>query len=135
MRYMLLIYSSENEIGRCSPEEQERIRATHRAIMEEASRRDALLGAGPLHPTWIATTVRIQNGRTLITDGPFAATEEQLAGYYILDCDNLDEAIEWAAKIPTGCKGSEGSIEIRPLPGVPARPKEIGAEAAASRDR
>jgi hypothetical protein len=55
----------------------------------------------------------------LLTDGPFAETKEQLAGYYILDCANLDEAIDWAARIPTGCRGSEGCIEIRALPGVP----------------
>jgi hypothetical protein len=63
----------------------------------------------------------VQNGKSLITDGPFAETKEQLAGYYILDCKHLDEAIEWAAKIPTSCKGGEGCIEIRPLPGLPAR--------------
>jgi hypothetical protein len=56
-------------------------------------------------------------------DGPFAETKEQLAGYYILDCENLDEAIEWAAKSPTACKGGEGCIEIRPLPGLPAGPE------------
>ena len=61
--------------------------------------------------------------KSLITDGPFAETKEQLAGYYILDCENLDEAIEWAAKIPTACKGGEGCIEIRPLPGLPADPE------------
>jgi hypothetical protein len=70
--------------------------------------------------------VRLQNGKPMITDGPFAETKEQLAGYYILDCENLDEAIEWAAKIPTACKGGEGCIEIRPLPGLPSRPPANG---------
>ena len=60
------------------------------------------------------------HGKALITDGPFAETKEQLAGYYILDCENLDEAIEWAAKIPTACKGGTGCIEIRPMPGLPS---------------
>ncbi|HUN67912.1 MAG TPA: YciI family protein, partial [Burkholderiales bacterium] len=69
-------------------------------------------------PTSTATTVRLRDGRPLITDGPFAETKEQLAGYYILDCKDLDEAIEWAARIPTGCKGREGCIEIRPMPGL-----------------
>jgi len=64
-------------------------------------------------------TVRVQSEKVLLTDGPFAETKEQLAGYYILDCANLDEAIEWAARIPTGCKGREGCIEIRALPGLP----------------
>ena len=62
-----------------------------------------------------------KTAKSLITDGPFGETKEQLAGYYIVDCKNLDEAIEWAAKIPTGCRGGEGCIEIRPLPGLPAR--------------
>jgi len=118
MRYMMLIYSRELD-GPLPPEEDARIRAGHRAVMEDAARRGILRGAEPLSPTSTATTVRVENGRPLITDGPFAETKEQLAGYYILDCENLDEAIEWAARIPTGCKGAEGSIEIRPLPGLP----------------
>jgi hypothetical protein len=57
----------------------------------------------------------------LVLDGPFAETKEQLAGYYILDCENLDEAIAWAAKIPTACKGVAGCIEIRPIAPIPPR--------------
>ena len=68
-----------------------------------------------------ATTLRMRNGKLSITDGPFAETKEQLAGYYILDCENLDEAIAWAAKIPTACKGVEGCIEIRPIAPIPPR--------------
>ena len=62
----------------------------------------------------------MQDGKAMVTDGPFAETKEQLAGYYILDCRNLDEAIDWAAKIPTACKGRQGCIEIRPMPALPA---------------
>jgi hypothetical protein len=69
--------------------------------------------------------VRLQDGKVLITDGPFAETKEQLAGYYILECENLDEALAWAAKIPTGCKGGLGCVEVRPL-------REIRKPAAAS---
>jgi len=118
MRYMMLIYSQETESGP-APEDVERIQAAHHALIEEASRKGVLRGAQPLAPTSTATTVRMQNGAMLIVDGPFAETKEQLAGYYILDCDNLDQAIEWAEKIPTGCKGREGSIEIRPIPEMP----------------
>ena len=118
MRYMMLIYSQETESGP-APEDVERIKAAHWALIEEASRKGVLRGAEPLAPTSTATTVRMQNGAMLLTDGPFAETKEQLAGYYILECGNLDQAIEWAAKIPTGCKGSEGSIEIRPIPEMP----------------
>ena len=120
MRYMMLIYSKEAPDGP-SPEEADQIRAAHWKVMQEAARKGILLGAEPLAPTRTATTVRVQNGKSLITDGPFAETKEQLAGYYILDCENLDEALEWAEKIPTACKGGEGCIEIRPMPGLPGR--------------
>src|SRR4051794_9126735 len=115
MRYMLLIYTNENQFDQLSPEAQQRIMEGHWAVMDETSRRGIYRGAEPLHPTSTATTVRVQNGRVLTTDGPFAETKEQLAGYYILDCKDLDEAIAWAAKILTCCGGGEGCIEIRPL--------------------
>jgi len=116
MRYMMLIYSKEIE-GEMPAEDADRIRAAHGTAIEDASRRGILVSAEPLSPTTTATTVRMQDGKALITDGPFAETKEQLAGFYILDCENLDEAIEWASRIPTGCKGGEGCIEIRPMPG------------------
>ena len=115
MRYMLLIYSNEQATEAASPEEQERIVAGHVAVMSETSKRGILKGAEPLEPTSTATTVRVQNGRMLVTDGPFAETKEQLAGYYILDCKDLDEAIEWAARIPTACAGGTGCVEVRPI--------------------
>ena len=116
---MMLIYTKEVE-GGPSPEEGARVMAAHRRVMDDATRKGILIGAEPLHPTSTATTVRMQDdGKPLITDGPFAETKEQLAGYYILNCENLDEAIEWAARIPTACKGGEGCIEIRPMPGLP----------------
>jgi hypothetical protein len=115
MRYMLLIYSNENAEEKMSPEEADRIKAAHWTVMDETSRRGLLKGAEPLKPTTTATTVRIQNGKTLVTDGPFAETKEQLGGYYILDCKDLDEALEWAAKIPTACAGGSGCVEVRPI--------------------
>ncbi len=127
MRYMMLIYTKETESGP-TPEEAAQIKAAHYTVIQEATRKGVFQGAEPLAPTTTATTVRVQDGKSLITDGPFAETKEQLAGYYILDCENLDEAIEWAAKIPTACKGGEGCIEVRPLPGLPAR---SGTEAIA----
>jgi len=114
MRYMMLVYSTEGPDG-LSGHEAERIRAGHARVMEEARRKGVLEGAEPLAPTGTATTVRVQNGQVLVTDGPFAETKEHLAGYYIIDCQNLDEAIEWAAKIPTECQGRAGCIEIRPM--------------------
>ena len=114
MRYMMLIYS--REFGEpVPPEEDRQIREGHRVVMEETARRGILLGAEPLAATTLATTVRNENGKVTITDGPFAETKEQLAGYYILDCKDIDEALEWASKIPTGCAGRSGCVEVRPF--------------------
>ena len=114
MRYMMLVYSTEDP-GGMPPEEAERIRAGHAKVIGEATRKGILIGAEPLAPTSTATTVRHENGKLLVTDGPFAETKEHLAGYYIIECENLDEAIEWAARIPTACQGRTGCIEIRPM--------------------
>jgi hypothetical protein len=133
MRYMLLIYSKETAVPR-NPEELAEIRAGHARVMQDTSAKGILQGAEPLSRTTSATTVRMDDGKALITDGPFAETKEQLAGYYILDCRDLDEAIEWAAKIPTGCKGNPGCIEIRPLPGLPKHFEEMAGQEAAARN-
>src|SRR6516162_10627921 len=120
MRYMMLVYSTEGPDG-LPAEEAARITAGHGKVIEEATRKGILVGAEPLAPTSTATTVRVHNGKALVTDGPFAETKEHLAGYYILDCENLDEAIEWAKKIPTACKGGQGCVEIRPIADIPPR--------------
>src|SRR5438270_351537 len=83
----------------------------HAAFAQEAQQRSLLTGGAPLQPTSTATTVRVRNGKTLITDGPFTETKEQLAGIYVLNCKDLDEALEMAARIPDAVFGS---IEIRP---------------------
>ncbi len=123
MRYMMLIYSQEAE-GVLTPEDKREIMTAHYRVIEEATRKGVLQGVEPLSPTTTATTVRMQDDNAMITDGPFAETKEQLAGYYIIDCRDLDEAIEWASKIPSSCKGRGGCIEIRPLPGLPALPDD-----------
>ena len=119
MRYMLLVYSRETEMERMSDEDAQKIREAHRKVMTESSQQGIFRGAEPLKPTSTATTVRVGGGKPLVTDGPFAETKEQLAGYYILDCKDLDEAIGWAARIPTACQGGEGCIEIRPIQPIP----------------
>jgi len=119
MRYMMLVYSRESDMEHLSADEERRIREGHWAVMSETAKQGIFRGAEPLKPTRTATTVRIQGGKQLVTDGPFAETKEQLAGYYILDCKDLDEAIAWAAKIPTACLGGEGCIEIRPILPIP----------------
>lgn len=121
MRYILLIYSSERAEAQTPPEEMQAIRDGHWAVMEGTTQAGILRGAEPLHPTSTATTVRIENGQPVTTDGPFAETKEQLGGYYILECKDLDEAIFWAGKIPTGCKGGTGCVEIRPIMDIPQR--------------
>jgi len=112
MRYMFLIYSQEED---ATPEALNAIARQHIEVLTESRRRGVFRSADPLQPTSTATTVRVQDGKALVTDGPFAETKEQLGGYYILDCENLDEALEWAAKIPTACKGGVGCIEVRPI--------------------
>src|SRR5260370_28363095 len=91
VRYMMLIYSKEAADG-LTPEDAEQVKAAHWSAIEEATRKGVLLGAEPLAPTTTATTVRVQNGKALITDGPFAETKEQLAGYYMLHGAHLAEA-------------------------------------------
>jgi len=113
MRYMLLIYSREDCF--ITQEELAHVAAKHASLLEEGARRGVLKAADPLAPSNTATTVRVENGKVLVTDGPFAETKEQLAGYYILDCRDLDEALDWAAKIPTSCQGAPGYVEVRPI--------------------
>lgn len=119
MRYMLLIYTNEKETH--TPEQTQEIVAAHWRVMDLARERGFLESAEPLFPTQTATTVRFQNGKPLITDGPFAETKEQLAGYYILNCDNLDQVLDLARMVPTACGGGAGCVEIRPIRGLPAR--------------
>jgi hypothetical protein len=121
MRYIFLIYSRETDPASISAEEDQAVRTRHRTVQDEAAGKGVLHAAQPLQRTTTATTVRMQDGKPLIVDGPFAETKEQLAGYYLIDCRNLDEAIEWAQKIPSGCRGAPGCIEIRPLLELPPR--------------
>jgi len=113
MRYMMLVYTRED--AGLSPEEMEQVGSAHRALMDETRKLGILEAAEPLARTETARTVRHKDGQPMVTDGPFAETKEQLAGYYILECKDLDDAIQWASKIPTECGGAQGSIEIRPF--------------------
>jgi hypothetical protein len=133
MRYMRLIYSQEQPGG--TRHTSTRNHAGQRAVVDEADRKGVFEAAQPLAPTPTATTVSLDGRKTLITDGPFAETKDQLAGYYIPDCENLDEGIEWAVRIPTACKGAEGCIDVRPLTGIPAPPStEAGLDHALTRN-
>ncbi len=118
MRYMLLIYDDEGQWHSRSEEERGAIIEEYFADTRELEERGAFVAGDALQPTGTATTVRVNGGETMTTDGPFAETKEQLGGYYLVDVDSLDEAIEWAAKIPSAARGL-GSIEVRPLMEIP----------------
>ena len=123
MRYMFLMYSRETPDGP-SPDEVEFLIRAHGALIKEARQKGVLLAVEGLKPTSTATTVRPDGpgAKLIATDGPFAETKEQLAGYYILECCDLDEAVEWAKRIPTSCKGQSGCVEIRPVADLPKPP-------------
>ncbi len=109
MKYMLLIYGSED----CwTAEEREACMIESMGLCEQLAAEGKYVASGPLHSVTTATSVRVREGKKLITDGPFAETTEQLGGYYIIDVENLDEAIAIAARIPPAKKGT---VEIRPL--------------------
>ena len=112
MKYLLTIYGDESAWNDVSPEEGQQIMAAYGAFGQAAQDAGVLLGGEGLQPTSTATTVKVRDGETITTDGPFAETREQLGGYYLLDCKDLDEAIGWAARIPGA---QQGSVEVRPV--------------------
>lgn len=112
MRYMLLIWENEAISAAQSETEHSADIAEHIALADDLRRHGRFVGGDPLLPSETAMTVRVRNGRTVSTDGPFAETREQLGGYYIVDCETLDEACAIAARIPTA---REGAIEVRPI--------------------
>jgi hypothetical protein len=112
MQYLLLIYSDEKAGADMSKDAMDAVMADYNAYTDDLGKSGLMRAGEALHPTSAATTVRVQNGKTVTTHGPFAETKEQLGGFYMIDCKNLDEAIEWAAKCP-GARA--GSIEVRPV--------------------
>jgi len=112
MEYMLLIYSSEADSKKMSAAEQGQIYQEYMAFTEDLMKSGKNKGGNALEQTATATTVRVRNGKTMVTDGPFAETKEQLGGYYLVEAKDLDDAISIAARIP-GAK--HGSIEVRPI--------------------
>jgi hypothetical protein len=127
MRYALLIYDDESGWGDVTPEEGAQIMAEYNAFGQELG--DRIAAGDGLQPTATATTVRVRDGERLLTDGPFAETKEQLGGFYLVEAGSIDEAIEWAAKIP-GVR--TGSVEVRPVMDYEAMqaPAAQGAETA-----
>jgi hypothetical protein len=112
MRYALLICNDETTMLAVSPAEAQASTAEYAAWAEEVGKRGLLQGGERLRPTSDSTTVRVREGEVLTSDGPFAETKEQIGGYFVDDCKDLDEAIAIAAKLP-GAR--HGSIEVRPI--------------------
>ena len=112
MQYIFLIYGDESEGGSSSPDEMAKSMQEWGDYTQYLKDKGYHLAGEALYPTHDATTVRVRDGKTITTDGPFAETKEQLGGYYMIECKDLDEAIKTAAKIP-GARF--GSIEVRPI--------------------
>jgi hypothetical protein len=112
MKYAFTIYGDESRRASASEEDLLAVSQAYGAVTQEMNEKGVFVAGDGLYPTQTATTVRVREGDREVTDGPFAETKEQLGGFYVLDVKDLDEAIEWAAKIP----GSQfGSVEIRPV--------------------
>jgi len=112
MQYMLLIYRDEADEPTPGTAEFDEHIAGYVKLSNEVRDKGIMISAEPLEKIATATTVRVRNGKADVTDGPYAETKEQLGGYYLLECENLDEAISYAAKIPSV---EFGSVEIRPI--------------------
>jgi hypothetical protein len=109
---MLMIYEDEKAWGRMSEAERGKIFAEYGAFTQAIEKSGHFVSGAPLQPTETATTVRVKDGRTVSTHGPFAETREQLGGYYVIEAKDLDEATSIAARIPSS---RWGSIEVRPV--------------------
>jgi hypothetical protein len=112
MQYMLLIYANEAAWANLPPDELAKGYQAYMDFTDEIVKSGSMRGGSELKPIATATTVRVKNGKTTMTDGPYAETKEQLGGYYLIDVPTLDEALAWAAKCPGAW---HGAIEVRPL--------------------
>lgn len=112
MKYLLMIYASEELEMRQSEAWEEQLISRYHALVDKLEKEKVYLGGERLTPSDTATSVRVRNGETLVSDGPFAETKEQLGGYFLVDCKDLDHASEIAAMIPSA---EFGTIEVRPL--------------------
>jgi hypothetical protein len=123
MKYLAMIYGDESVWDTFSEEQKEAAYARYGAFYDAASAAGVVLGGNELGPTRDATTVRVREADTIVTDGPYAEVKEALGGFFLLECSSMDEALDWAARIP----GAEhGAVEVRPLY---VDPSAEGAEA------
>ena len=112
MQYLLLIYDQESQWGKLNKAEQGKMMQEYGELTKSIQQSGHYVGGNQLHPVSKATTVRVRDGKKLVTDGPFAETKEQLGGYYLIEAKDLDEAVAIAARIPSA---RFGSIEVRPI--------------------
>lgn len=117
MKYMLLIYDDEQVWSKLSGTERQQIMGEYRQFSQQIRSGGQYVAGSQLQPTSTATSVRLRNGKALLTDGPFAETREQLGGYYLVDAKDLDEALAIATRIPSA---RMGTVEVRPLVEVTA---------------
>src|SRR3954447_8779112 len=129
VKYMAIIFNDEAQYANATPEDIGAIFAAHGEFSEAAGKAGVLLGGDGLQPTATATTVRVRDGERLLTDGPDAETKEQLGGFYMLECKDLDEALAWAARIP---EAKTGTIEVRPVMVYDDIPSADGAATGAA---
>jgi hypothetical protein len=111
MEYLILIYADEKIYSDMSKEQLGEVMAAYNRYTQELIDADVMRTGSELAPVHTATTVRVRDGKTFCTDGPYTETKEQLGGYYLIDCASLDEAIQWASRCPSS---GVGSIEVRP---------------------
>ena len=130
MQYMLLIYGNEAAMKSATQADRDAMFRSYHEYTQSIIKTGNMKAGDALQPTATATTVRVRDGKTLTTDGPFAETREQLAGFYLIDCGDLDEAVRWAAKIPGAARGS---VEVRPVIDYEGRRARAEAGSAAAR--
>jgi len=112
MKFLAIIYNDESMYADATPEDIAATFQAHGEFAGAAGAAGALVGGEGLQPTATATTVRVRDGERMLTDGPYAETKEQLGGYYLLECKDLDDALSWAARIP---EAKSGAVEVRPV--------------------
>lgn len=126
MKYLLLIYMDEKAMNEA---EREQCYKDSTQLCHDLSAKGQYLSANPLHPVATATSLRIREGKRLVTDGPFAETREQLGGYFLIDAEDLDSALAIAARIPAARKGT---VEVRPVLEIHGLPGAVREEQAAA---
>ena len=112
MKFLAIIYNDESQYANATPEDIAATFQAHGEFGEAAREAGAFAGGEGLQPVATATTVRVRDGERMLTDGPYAETKEQLGGYYLLECKDLDDALSWAERIP---EAKTGAIEVRPI--------------------